>query len=467
MENDKAIESSDGEMPHPPKDEIHLDQRGDGFYSGTFRWTDQKRFPPLPQRTPRRPSVEPLSQGWKGYLEKCHSVNLIPLASQDPSFLDALSFPMTLVYAAMALQLHKAWEESVHVLIIGATVKAEQRILRQTRYWDEIAAFFPDVSRINLWFIGPEVSTELDLPATSPRLKVRFVRSTAGEFLAAHSGEFTFKNAVIIGYNTGFGNFVESSRYDLFWSWLPDLMAIADSGLPGIFACANDYADLNGEFAIHTRVIGSKMLLLPKENPFSAASHLHEEGKKDTAWSRANSFMYAVQGYDPSRRGQLRDGDLIHLNALLDHDMCDLHMQDRIGRHFLNGVIMSKEQAAQYLKSTDNGANKLNAAAASMEALSFHDRGDNQTSHRVSAPAYSITTDKDNSKLRIRIETPLMASARLMQLEVAPKTLRLFVPDLYDLKVNLPFVVACEREAVHAKFSTKTRTLYVDLHAAM
>ncbi|CAK4623023.1 hypothetical protein LEN26_011551 [Aphanomyces euteiches] len=451
-------------MAHPPKDEIHLDQRGDGFYSGTFRWTDQKRFPPLPQRTPRRSSVEPLSQGWKGYLEKCHSVNLIPLASQDPSFLDALSFPMTLVYAATALQLHKEWEESVHVLIIGATVKAEQRILRQTRYWDEIAAFFPDVSKINLWFIGPEVSTELDLPATSPRLKVRFVRSTAGEFLAAHSGEFTSKNAVIIGYNTGFGNFVESSRYDLFWSWLPDLMAIADSGLPGIFACANDYADLNGEFAIHTRVIGSKMLLLPKENPFSAASHLHEEGKKDTAWSRANSFMYAVQGFDPSRRVKLCHGDLIHLNALLDHDMRDLHMQDRLGRHFLNGVIMSKEQAAQYLKSTDNGANKLNAAAASMEVLSVHDRGDNQTSHQVSAPAYSMTTD--NSKLCIRIETPLMASARLMQLEVAPKTLRLFVPDLYDLKVDLPFVVACEREAVHAKFSTKTRTLFVDLHAA-
>ncbi len=90
-----------------------------------------------------------------------------------------------------------------------------------------------------MWFIGPEVSSDGPKP-TNSKLKIQFYRGTAGSFLKTHTVDV--QTTVMIGYNTGFGNFIESSRYDLLWSWLPDLYTIASSGIVCIFACANDYA---------------------------------------------------------------------------------------------------------------------------------------------------------------------------------------------------------------------------------
>ncbi|KAF0704278.1 hypothetical protein AaE_015023 [Aphanomyces astaci] len=456
--------------------EMQLDQRGDGLYSGTFRWTDSKAFPSLPPRPLHGSGIptEPLESGWQGYLAKCHTAhNLVPMATQDPSFLDALSFPMTFVYAAKTLG-----------LIARATVKAEQRIFHLTSYWDEVAAFFPEF-RITLWFVGPEVDSTRDPTSKASPLNVHFVQDTAGAFLAGHPA-LTAHNSVLVGYNTGFGNFVESNRYDLLWSWLPDLVAIADSGIPSIFACANDYADLNGEFAIQSRVVGANMVLLPKDNPFSAASHLHEEGKKESAWSRANSFLYVIQGADSSRRHNLKHGDVMGLNARLDQ-VLNLHYEDRLGRHFFLGMILSKDQAArskllQKLHGPDNQAmpspakqavvglartsdKDLSTVTQAMSKVVESDAAGNQINHDITQPEYTIMSNAAKTDMRITVSMPRMESAQDLQLDLSKRTLRVIVPSMYLLEMHLPWDVATSRDSMQAVYVKKSRTLCIELRS--
>ncbi|KAE9035360.1 hypothetical protein PR003_g7674 [Phytophthora rubi] len=314
---------------------LKLDPRGDGMYSGTFRWLESKAFPQLPPFPVR--GVD-FAGGWGKFLasRSCPSdhVDLVATATYDPSMLDALSFPITLLYVAQLLQLCTGSE--LRVLVVGASQKAEQRVWRITSYWNEVAAFFAKKS-VMLFFIGPEVDEQDadrhkdDLPEN---LKVRHFRGTFGNFQDSQAfSDCTPETSVIVGYNTGFGNFVDSRRHELLFSWLPDLYRIADSRIPAIFTCANDYADMNGEFAVQSRVIGAEMLLLPKQNPFSAASHLHEEGQRDVAWSRGSSFLYVVRGVDMTRRVEIASGDVLALQKRLDAEL-DIHLQDNLGRHF-------------------------------------------------------------------------------------------------------------------------------------
>ncbi|POM59473.1 hypothetical protein PHPALM_31797 [Phytophthora palmivora] len=297
------------EARRPPAIEpqhLKLDPRGDGMYSGTFRWLESKVFPHLP---PFPSQALDFSGGWKEFLASRSSpndhVDLVATATYDPSMLDALSFPVTLLYVTQLLQLCNGPE--LRVLVIGASQKAEQRVWRITNYWNELAAVYAK-AKVTLFFIGPEVDerdadrVKQNLPGN---LSVRHFRGTFGDFQdSQHFSYCTPETSVIVGYNTGFGNFVDSCRHELLLSWLPDLYRIAESKIPAIFTCANDYADMNGEFAVQSRVIGANMLLLPKQNPFSAASHFHEEGQRDSAWSRGSSFLYVVCGIDKSRPRQ-------------------------------------------------------------------------------------------------------------------------------------------------------------------
>ncbi|RLN56268.1 hypothetical protein BBJ29_006836 [Phytophthora kernoviae] len=232
------------------------------MYSGTFRWLESKEFPRLPpfpsqsnaNQDADKPPVD-LSAGWKEYLTS-RSSDLVATATQDPSMLDALSFPVTFLHVTQLLELCTNTE--LNVLVIGASQKAEQRVWRITNYWDEIAAFYAPV-KVTLYFIGPEVEEcdgSIHKTDASSNLEVRHFRGTFGDFQDTQFfSDCTPDTSVIVGYNTGFGNFVDSQRHELLFSWLPDLYRIAESHIPAIFTCANDYADMNGEFAVQSRVI--------------------------------------------------------------------------------------------------------------------------------------------------------------------------------------------------------------------
>ncbi|KAF1774121.1 hypothetical protein GQ600_1305 [Phytophthora cactorum] len=212
------------------------------------------------------------------------------------------------------------------------------RVWRISNYWNEVAAFYAK-AKVTLFFIGPEVD---ERDADESR-----------KINPGTSRDCTADTSVIVGYNTGFGNFVDSHRHELLFSWLPDLHCIAESRIPAIFTCANDYADMNGEFAVQSRIVGANMLLLPKQNPFSAASHFHEEERRDTAWSRGSSFMYVVCGVDKARRFNVDCGDVGALQKRLDAEL-DIHLEDKLGRHFYKGMVLTKDQAARCKALTGN-----------------------------------------------------------------------------------------------------------------
>lgn len=356
--------------------------------------------------------------------------------------LDALSFPVTFLHATTLLGLCKGPE--LHVLVIGASQKAEQRVWRITDYWNEIAAFYSTFN-VTLVFIGPEVDEhdETRKPGLPSNMKLQCFRGTIGDFLDSHlSSHCTPDTSVVVGYNTGFGNFVESERHELLFSWLPDLNRIAASGIPAVFTCANDYADMNGEFAVQSRVVGAKMLLLPKQNPFSAASHLHEEGQRDTAWSRGSSFMYAICGIDKARHVDIKPGDINLLQKRLDSGM-DLHLQDALGRHFYKGMVLTKEQASR-CKALIGGS-----ARAPQNAKPSSSQTD-----KLETPRLELMPGQHDDEVIAAVFVPKIQDAsEQIAVDISSSILTVFVPGKYLLRATLPFRVDDDGPAAQAQLT--------------
>ncbi|KAI9989190.1 hypothetical protein PInf_019329 [Phytophthora infestans] len=408
---------------------LKLDPRGDGMYSGTFRWLESKVFPQFPPYPSQSVS---LSAGWKQFLTSRSSssahVDLVATATYDASMLDALSFPITLLHVTQLLQLCTGPE--LRVLVIGASQKAEQRIWRITNYWNEVAAFYAD-AKVTIFFIGPEVddrdeTVKEDQPEN---LTVHHFKGTFGDFQDSQLfSDCTPETSIIIGYNTGFGNFVDSQRHELLFSWLPDLRRIAESKIPAIFTCANDYADMNGEFAVQSRIIGANMLLLPKQNPFSAASHFHEEEKRDTAWSRGSSFMYVVCGVDRTRRFQVELGDVKALQKRLDAEL-DIHLKDRLSRHFYKGTVLTKDQAARCKALKTNQTQSESKSAALRK-------------DQLETPRFELMSGHQENEIVVAIHVPKMKSpSEQIAVDLTDSVLTVFVPGKYLLKTKLPFQV--------------------------
>lgn len=365
LEKTSTVHSSSSVNSKEIKD-LDLDHVNDGLYSGTFRWTKNKVFQPLSTSLPPTFSLDvALNQSWETFLTSRQgssentNTSLTRIATQDAAFLDALSFPVTVASVIHSLNLcpidKQKPNQDFHLIILGATIKAEQRIYHNSNYWQELRRYFPKIRTFHLWFTGPEIREcpENLEEEKDPSFQVHFVQGTAGDVLTQQQNpSFHPSNTLCIGYNPGFGNFIESGRHELLWSWLPDLRALALANIPTAFTCANDYADMNGEFSIHLNVVGSNFRLLPRQNPFSAASHLHAPGQRETSWSRANSFMYVVQGLDPTRA--VVDINPIVNNQKLLHEHLDkdvlnnLVLEDVLGRRLIRGTIISKAQAAQY-----------------------------------------------------------------------------------------------------------------------
>ncbi|ETN04319.1 hypothetical protein PPTG_15008 [Phytophthora nicotianae INRA-310] len=424
------IKGSDAATSHAVDTQhLKLDPRGDGMYSGTFRWLESKVFPQLPPFPSH--SVD-LSAGWREFLASRSStidnVDLVATAMHDPSMLDALSFPITLLHVTQML--HLCTGPELRVLVVGASQKAEQRVWRITNYWNDAAAFYAK-TKVTLLFIGPEVD-ERDVKVKEGQpgnLVVHHFRGTFGDFQDSQLfSDCTPETSVIVGYNTGFGNFVDSHRHELLFSWLPDLHRIAESRIPAIFTCANDYADMNGEFAVQSRIVGAEMLLLPKQNPFSAASHFHEEEKRDTAWSRGSSFMYVVCGVDKTRQFDVDSGDVGALQKRLDAEL-DIHLKDKLGRHFYKGMVLTKDQAARCKALTGKQTLTEKTVPQSDTLL-------------LETPRFELMPGQRENEIIAAIFVPKIKSAsEQIAVDLTDSVLTVLVPGKYLLKTKLPFQV--------------------------
>jgi tetratricopeptide (TPR) repeat protein len=136
-------------------------QTNDGLYSGSFRWGKSKELHAMPNYPFGTPTN--VKSGWMKYLssrtaDAKERERIVSLAQTDPSFLDGLSFPMTAVWLIDRLELiKKGVTTEFNIVVLGATVKAEEHILRYSDYWHEIALHFPNVN-LHIWMSGPELS---------------------------------------------------------------------------------------------------------------------------------------------------------------------------------------------------------------------------------------------------------------------------------------------------------------------
>ena len=245
---------------------------------GTLRWSHIDRFPALPPwpRDPDRPKYPrgpQLLDNWFTYLEHRIPANDKGEIRIEPPMIDGLSYVLSLVYASQRLRMKPPDPGPLTFIIAGASSRAEERLLRETTYWEELTHFMPDCKKIVLIFCGPEIDHARHNVRSEhgPRMSARCFHGTLGELLRAEPTNFTAEDTIVVGFNPGFGNTsagMARGGFTLMQSWLPDLCALLARGLCAIFTCANDYSDLRGEIAIFQQLLKADIVLAPTKNPF-------------------------------------------------------------------------------------------------------------------------------------------------------------------------------------------------------
>lgn len=154
--------------------------------------------------------------------------------ADDASLLDALSFPVTILFGMAQLNLVPG--SHLNVLALGTSRRAEERVARSSRIWDELSHYFD--TKIDLWLVGPEISGSGVVNKTA-MMTTRVFKGTYLDFAKAHTDVVENQSTFHVIFNGGFGNFPESGQYSLLWSWLPDLRSLTASNAPLMFTTAS------------------------------------------------------------------------------------------------------------------------------------------------------------------------------------------------------------------------------------
>jgi|MDTD01.2.fsa_nt_gb hypothetical protein len=269
-----------------------------GLCVGTLRWSEGglPRLPPPPAAW-----TDDALEGWRTYVETRLSPDSSGTIRIEPPMLDGLSYPLSLAYALQALAVAHAPSTALGarlraastILVIGASSKAEARLLWDSNYWEEMRRHWPAARR--LVFVGPEIAAAHHerSAAHGGGLASRCFRGTLGSLLTAEPT--LAASSIVVGFNTGMGSGLEA----LMRSWLPDLLLLLRLSLPSVFTCANDYSDLRGELTVFKNLLGANVALRPQRNPFKAATIVREPGAEPGApgeWSCSSIYLYAVHG---------------------------------------------------------------------------------------------------------------------------------------------------------------------------
>eukprot|EP00942_MAST-04A_sp_MAST-4A-sp1_P002688 g2688.t1 len=287
-------------------------------------------MPPIPKN--RNPPQ--FLRGWQQYLtsrctNEADSRRLVTKCQQDPSMIDGLSYPLTLLFAMQQISItphsieqlvqqynnmqqsnndNKILHKTIDFIICGAAAKAEERLLIDSEYWKEIGYHFKN-SKINLYMCGPECLPLDKMSSVTTKGLQEEIQNMTGHIFVGTSDEFfnkhpnlktyydfdhttkTFRMTIAIGFNPGFGAGIP----ELMKSWTKSLIQLGKLGIPTIFSQANDYSDLNGELQLLKRVIGVKFILTPTRNPYAMATVAQGRVNGKNGWSCGNSYMYAFQ----------------------------------------------------------------------------------------------------------------------------------------------------------------------------
>ena len=266
---------------------------------GTLRWSESDRFPALAPWPLRKGEVPPSLTNWRDYLEMRMPADGTGTIRVEPPMLDGLSYPLTLVYALQRLRLRPPTPGPLSILIVGASSKAEERLLRETTYWLELSHFLGGAA-LELVFLGPEIAVAHHGRTTrhGPHCTARCFHGTLGELLRAEPHR-SAEDTIVAGFNTGMGNTsagMAKGGFALMQSWLPDLVDLLNQGLVAVFTAANDYSDLRGELAIFVQLLQAELILPPAQSPFKAATVVRESDADKCEWSCSSSYVYAICG---------------------------------------------------------------------------------------------------------------------------------------------------------------------------
>ncbi|KAG8471158.1 hypothetical protein KFE25_009579 [Diacronema lutheri] len=295
----RKLKAARGGVPQPKRPPSGIDESAEpGLAVGTLRWAKEHMFPSLGEPTWASPPERLL--GWAKY------ARARPIAP-EPSLIDGLSYPLTLLFAweqlaRLAPMQLPALGAELTLVLCGASQKVEERLLYETSYWLELIRYprvFPPPLRLKLLLAGREVRRHGEERVWSPRVRSACFCGGVSDALAAHGCEPA--TAVLVGYNTGCGSGIE----DVMVGWAPDLRAALLRGFLGFFTCANDYSDLRGELALH-ELLGANVVLPASRSAFPAMVVTREpartgaDGREAVHWSRSSSFLYAVRGLTPA-----------------------------------------------------------------------------------------------------------------------------------------------------------------------
>lgn len=298
-------------------EEINLEGDGDG-YSGTFRWKKTKQLKNMPAYP--NEAASSVLVGWMDFFhhrfDEDQCLHMLAAIQSDLSYIDCLSSPLSIAYMVQETVTNMAdgLKQTLHIICIGCSSKAEERILMETNCWDELGYLLYDkVGSIELWLVGPEISrTSENVKSMGSRsskfqYSANLFKGTSTDFFRSHKTLLN-KSTIVVGLNCGFGNFEnpEHVRFNLLFSWLPDLYFLSATKLPLFFTCANDYADLAGEVAVMSNIMGAVFAAPPARNPFSFASTMIppnvNPSKGVDQFVTGNSFYYSMQGSFKSDR---------------------------------------------------------------------------------------------------------------------------------------------------------------------
>ena len=279
---------------------VDLDGQDGGFMSGVFRWKRDHALRSLPSSLSTT-NID-YSQGWASYFaSRCNKPeemkDLMEFVKRDLAIIDCLSFPITVSEALIRSKLidPKQNGAELHIVCIGTSAKAEERVLRETMCWEEITLAFSQITKIHLYLVGPEMSKTEDKVRVSRNgnFVAHTFKGTSKQFFKEHKqllpiGAVSSNKTVVVGLNCGFGNFGNpgATKYDLLYSWYGDLSFLTSiQSLPLLFTCANDYEDVTGETMILAGLLGANLIALPSKNEFCCASTFVPPHMEAAAWS--------------------------------------------------------------------------------------------------------------------------------------------------------------------------------------
>ncbi len=273
-------------------------------YLGTFRWRRSYNFPLLTQSKSFSYASNKLSN-WNQFLQE----RLDEDFQVEPHIIDALSYPLSIIYGLQNLKSENKLNFSdkvFNIVLMGVSQKAEVRIALESNYFDEIFLFLnceknlaeknnnlhEENLEVNLFFVGPEVKNSNSYSSKlSQKMKYNFSSSKTGEFLKNHSLDFSKTNTIAVGMNCGFG----AGYLKLTNSWIEDLTKLLKLNYSLFFTYTNDYEDMIGELAVFEDLLGAKISSNVTDNPFKSMTTYRDD--EENLWSCGNFGIYFIGGH--------------------------------------------------------------------------------------------------------------------------------------------------------------------------